>query len=404
MITISEERYFDKKKLQALLKWYMQEVGDAMISVLVVSQEGLLIDILTRDKDKGEEKRFIGAFGTLVETVLKRIPLDFDIGTFGAGTFDTDKFRFTFCEAGEDTVLVTILDPLTMIDNVFPYTYLAADKVARIMEGELPVSPVVPKIIRETELEQIKRKLDYYQKVHTHSPEYIYKLSLVGDGGVGKTSMVQRYVNDYFAEDYKATIGTFISKKEVKFAEMETSVRFVIWDLAGQQQFQRIWPDYLTDSNAGIIVFDITDRKSFENVKKWYDLITRVGRPTLVSILCGNKLDLKDKRVISPEEGKALARELGIFYMETSAKEDIHIDDVFEWIALQILDKNITVERVPLPKQAQIEKSEFLISEAQLKLLNQYFTQQSKYVINKEESQKVLKLLELLKTIEKNKL
>ncbi len=404
MTIISEEKYFDKKKLRALLKWYMQEVGDAMISVLVVSQEGLVIEIMTRDKDKGEEKRFIGAFGTLVETVLKRIPLDFDIGTFGAGTFDTDKYRFTFCEAGEDTVLVTILDPLTMIDQVFPYTYLAADKVARIIEGEFPVSPVIPKIIREDELEQIKRKLDYYQKIHTHSPDYIYKLSLVGDGGVGKTSMVQQYVNNYFAEDYKATIGTFISKKEIKFSDMDTSVRFVIWDLAGQPQFQRIWPDYLTDSNAGIIVFDITVRESFENVKKWYNIITRVARPTLVLILCGNKVDLKENRAITSEEGKALARELGIFYMETSAKENIHIDDVFEWIALQILDKNITVERVPLPKKTQIEKSEFIISEAQLQLLNQHFTEQSKYVINKEESQKILKLLELLKTIEKNKL
>jgi small GTP-binding protein len=401
--TISEERYFDKKKLQTLLKWYMQEVGEALISVLVVSEEGLVIEILTRDKDKGEEKRFIGAFGTLVETVLKRIPLEFSLGTFGAGTFDTDKYRFTFCEAGEDTVLVSILDPLTMIDNVFPYTYLAADKVARIMEGELPVSPVIPKIMRETELDQIKRKLDYYQKIHTHSPEYIYKLSCVGDGGVGKTSMVQQYVNDYFAEDYKATIGTFISKKEVKFQDLDTSVRFVIWDLAGQSQFQRIWPDYLTDSNAGIIVFDITNRKSFENIKKWYNLLTRVGRPTVVLILCGNKVDLKDKREVSSEEGKALARELGIFYMETSAKDDVHIDDVFEWIAIQIIDRNITVERVPIPKQTHVEKSEYIITEAQLKLLNQHFTDQSQYVIDKQESQKLLKLLELLKTIEKNK-
>jgi small GTP-binding protein len=401
---ITEERYFDKEKLKTLLKWYMQEVGDALISVLVVSQEGLVIEIMTRDKDIGEEEKFIGAFGTLVETVLKRIPLDFEIGTFGAGTFDTDKYRFTFCEAGEDTVLVTILDPLTMIDNVFPYTYLAADKVARIMEGELPVSPVVPTIIRETELDQIKRKLDYYQKIHTHSPEYIYKLSLLGDGGVGKTSIVQQYVHEYFAEDYKATIGTFISKKEVKFKDLDTSVRFIIWDLAGQAQFQRIWADYLTDSNAGIIIFDITNRESFESVKKWYNLITRVSRPTLVLILCGNKVDLKEQRVVSSEESKALARELGIFYMETSAKENIHINDVFEWIALQIIDRNITVERAPIPKQAQVEKSEFLISESQLKLLNHHFTEQSKYVIDKEESQKILKLLELLKTIEKNKL
>jgi len=88
--------YIDKAKLQALFKWYMQEVGESLISVLVVGQDGLVVEILTRDPENVDEKKFVGAFSALVELILKKITQDFDIGTFGAGTFDTDKFRFIF--------------------------------------------------------------------------------------------------------------------------------------------------------------------------------------------------------------------------------------------------------------------------------------------------------------------
>ena len=155
--------YIDKDKLRVLFKWYMQEVGDNLVSALVVDRDGLVVDILTRDIDKVDEKKFIGAFSSLVELVLKKLTQDFDLGTFGAGAFDTDKYRFIFCEAGSDHVLVSILNHTALVDDVFPYTYLTADKVARIIDGELPVSPVIPKIKRDTELEKIKRKMEYYQ-------------------------------------------------------------------------------------------------------------------------------------------------------------------------------------------------------------------------------------------------
>jgi len=378
----------------------MQEVGDSLISVMVVDKDGLVVHHLTRESSKSEEQEFIGAFSSLVQLILKRITLNFDIGTFGAGTFDTDKYRFIFSEAGLDHVLVSIHDPLTSIDSIFPYAYMAADKIARIFDGR-PVSPVVPKIIRESEYEKLKRKMDYLQKKQAYSPKYVYKLSLVGDGGVGKTSMVQRYVNGIFSEDYLATIGTFISKKECKFEELNTSVRFMIWDLAGQEQFKRIWPDYLTDTNTAIIVFDITNRTSFENVKKWYDIITRVASPNLILILAGNKIDLVSSRVISTEEGAKLAKELGVFYMETSAKTNDRIDEVFEWLALHLI--NLKIEN--LPDEIPIEKkSDYIITDSQLKFLTQYFKKQLDYCIDETEIKKYLKLLEVLKSVEKNKL
>jgi len=395
--------YIDKNKLQTLFKWYMQEVGGNLISVLVVGRDGLIVDILTKDAEKSDEKKFIGAFSSLVELVLKKLTQDFDLGTFGAGTFDTDKYRFIFCESGSDYVLVSILNHTALVDDVFPYTFLTADKVARIIDGELPVSPVIPKVKRDTELEKIKRKMEYYQS-KPHSPEYVYKLSLIGDNGVGKTSMAQRYVHGIFKADYKATIGTYISKKECEFKELGTSVRFMIWDLAGQSQFERLWPDYLTDSRAGIIVFDITNRETFEHVKKWYDIIIRVALPHIVLILVGNKVDLDASREISAEEGIELAKDLGIYYLETSAKTNENIDDVFEWIAIQIINMNIEEVKDTLFDKQIEEGSKFIISSPQLKILNQYFTKQLDFCIGKSDTKEIIKYLDILKAIEKNKI
>ena len=395
--------YIDKKKLQALFKWYMQEVGESLISVLVVGHDGLVVEILTRDQDNIDEKKFVGAFSSLVELILKKITQDFDIGTFGAGTFDTDKFRFIFCESGSDHVLVSILHPKAYVDDVFPYAYLAADKVARIIDGELPVSPVIPKIKRQTEVEKLKHKLDHYQKTPLSS-NYVYKLSLIGDGGVGKTSMAQRYVHGIFKADYKATIGTFISKKECEFNELKTSVRFMIWDLAGQSQFQRLWPDYLTDSRVGIIVYDITNRESFENVKKWHSIITEVAFQNIVLLLVGNKVDLDNSREISLDEGMNLAKELGIYYMETSAKTNENIDDVFEWIALQIINMNIEEVEDTISDNQIEENKKFVISSSQLKKLNLFFSKQLDYCIGKSDTKEIIKYLDILKAIQKNQL
>ncbi len=381
----------------------MQVVGEYLISVLVVGRDGLVVDIFTRDSEKMEEKKFVGAFSSLVEVILKKLTSDFDLGTFGAGTFDTDKYRFIFCESGSDHVLITILEPRSFVDDIFPYTFVAADKVARIMDGELPVSPVIPKIRRDTEIERLKQKLDYYQNT-SYSPDYVYKLSLIGDGGVGKTSMAQRYVHGVFQADYKATIGTFISKKQCDFEKLNTSVKFIIWDLAGQDQFQRLWPDYLTDTRAGIIVFDVTNRKSFENVKKWYDIITKVADPNVHLILVGNKSDLQESREVSSEEGAALAKELKIYYMETSVKTNENIDEVFESIALKIINQNVDVVQETIGNKAIEEHYKYIISASQIRLLSNYFTKQLDFCIGKSDTENIIKYLDTLKVVEKNRL
>ncbi len=333
----------DTKKLKALLDWYRQEIGNALVAVLVVNRDGLVIEALTRS-EKSLEEDIVGGISALVEPILTRIRNEFSSGAFGTGMFDTDNYRLLFCESGPDSIFVTVLEGTAMVDPVFPYAYLAAEKVARIFDGR-SVSPVIPKIIALASGKPIDRKIDTLQKIKVESGEYAYKLVLGGDGSVGKTSMVHRFVEDSFQTDYKSTIGTSIMKKECQFDGLQSKVRFVIWDLAGQKQFQRVRQSYLANSEAGLLVYDVTRKDTYESIKTWLSEI-RSASPDISLILVGNKIDLVDARQVSNAEGQALAKQLGLSYIETSAKTGENINDAFKMLALQIVKKYVVAEEI----------------------------------------------------------
>ena len=393
--------YFDKKKLKALLKWFNQEVGDELIAVLIVDRTGLIVDFLTKIPEKTGEKKFIGAFSALADLILKKITADFDLGTFGAGTFDTDQYRFIFCEAGPELVFVTVLTALAQIDPYFPYTFLAAEKVARIFDGR-PVSPVIPKINADTGIQRLDRKVDTLQKIKLHSDSFVCKLSLIGDGGVGKTSIVQRYVHNLFEGDYKATIGTDITKKECHFEGLSKStVRFIIWDIAGQPQFKRIRPAYLADSGAIIIIFDVANRESFENVtKEWHEDIKKVAVDDALIVLVGNKMDL-EKRMVSTGEGHKLAQQLGMAYIETSAKTGENIEEIFRMIGLKIVEKFVEAEEV---SKIIVGKNKYIVTDEQLNVLINYILKQRDFCINESDLIEYDKCVSIIGEIKKNKI
>ena len=333
----------DTKKLGALLQWYKQSIGDNLVAALVVNRDGLIMDSLVGPSEKSLDEEIIGGVSALVEPVLTRITEEFSSGSFGTGTFDTEDYRFIFCESGPEAVLVTVMDAIAGVDSVFPYAYLAAEKIARIFDGRT-VSPVIPKLVTESGANNVQRKLDKFQKVKIKSGEYAFKLILGGDGAVGKTSMVHRYVENEFATDYKSTIGTSIMKKECMFKELESMVRFVIWDLAGQAQFKRVRQSYLANAEAGILVYDVTNRSSFENIDKNWNIEIKKASPDIALILVGNKIDLESERVVSRDEGEALAQKLTLTYIETSAKTGENINDAFKMLALQIINRFIETQ------------------------------------------------------------
>jgi len=295
-------------------------------------------------EDKAIDEEIVGGVSSLVEPVLNRITQEFSSGSFGTGTFDTEEYRLIFCEAGPEAIFVTVLDAAAMVDPVFPYAYLAAEKIARVFDGR-SVSPVIPKLTSGRATQNIERKVDKVQQIKIASGEYAYKLILGGDGSVGKTSMVHRFVEDEFETDYKSTIGTSIMKKECDFESLKSKVRFVIWDLAGQSQFKRVRKQYVGNAEAGILVFDVTRRETFENIQLWYDETIEVVKD-ITLILVGNKIDLEGSRDVSSAEGEELAKKLGLGYVETSAKTGENIEDAFKMLALQIVQRFVVAEEV----------------------------------------------------------
>ena len=334
----------DTKKLQALLQWYSQSIGENLIAVIIVNREGLIIDRFFGSSEQSLDEEIVGGISALVEPVLTRITKEFSSGSFGTGTFDTEKYRLIFCEAGPEAVIVTILNAIAGVDPVFPYAYLAAEKIARIFDGRT-VSPVIPKLITKKSVQNIQKKVNQLQKIKVQSGEYAFKLILGGDGAVGKTSMVHRFVENKFAKDYKSTIGTSIMKKECKFDGLNSTVRFVLWDLAGQSQFKKVRQSYLSNAEAGILAFDVTNPISFQNIENWHKEILSAS-PNITLILIGNKIDLEDERLVSREDGEKTAENLGIPYIETSAKTGESINDAFRMLALQMIKKYLVAEDI----------------------------------------------------------
>eukprot|EP01036_Dinobryon_divergens_P024836 gene24836-33320_t len=148
------------------------------------------------------------------------------------------------------------------------------------------------------------------------SPLAKYKLVFLGDQGVGKTSIITRFMYDSFDKNYQATIGIdFLSK--TMYLEDRT-VRLQLWDTAGQERFRSLIPSYIRDSSVAVVVFDITNRASFLNTSKWIEDVRNERGNDVIIILVGNKTDLSDKRQVSVDEGEDKATKEGIMFIESS--------------------------------------------------------------------------------------
>ncbi|EEY68812.1 Rab6 family GTPase, putative [Phytophthora infestans T30-4] len=154
-----------------------------------------------------------------------------------------------------------------------------------------------------------------------------YKLVFLGDQGVGKTSMITRFMYDTFDNAYQATIGIdFLSK--TMYMEDRT-VRLQLWDTAGQD----LIPSYIRDSSVAVVVYDITNRASFLNTSKWIEDVRTERGQDVVIMLVGNKTDISDRRQVSIEEGSDKAKEENVMFIETSAKAGYNIKALFRKLA-----------------------------------------------------------------------
>ncbi|MBY9005798.1 MAG: GTP-binding protein [Candidatus Lokiarchaeota archaeon] len=158
---------------------------------------------------------------------------------------------------------------------------------------------------------------------------YKLKISLFGPAGVGKTSLLLRYIKDYFTQDLKKTIGSNFLIKDLKVDDKE--VRLLIWDIGGQDTFSKLRTIYFKGSNAALGVYDVTDPQTLLKIPGWISSIKKSVKKSIPMILIGNKKDLK--RQIDEKEAKDLAKRLNCEYLETSAKTGDNVEDVFKKIA-----------------------------------------------------------------------
>ncbi len=167
----------------------------------------------------------------------------------------------------------------------------------------------------------------------------LWKIVLVGDGAVGKTSLRKQYLGQGFDTDYLSTMGADFALHDTTIEN--TQIRWQIWDLAGQPVFKDVVRAYYTKIFGGVLVYDVTRRQTFENVEKWLnDMWSHSGREKNVPVvLIANKIDLREEGAesVSSDEGKALAEKVGVFFLETSAKSGDGVDAAFAKLGNLIL-------------------------------------------------------------------
>lgn len=177
------------------------------------------------------------------------------------------------------------------------------------------------------------------------------KLLMIGDSGVGKTCLLLRYANDSFSPTFITTIGIDFKIKTIELGGKV--IKLQIWDTAGQERFRTITTSYFRGAQGILLVYDVTDRGSFENIKNWVGQIQQHADFNVNKILIGNKCDVDPSEMaVKEEEGKKLANDYGIQFFQTSAKHNLKVTEAFQAIAQDVMTR-LNQESVNPPDRAK---------------------------------------------------
>ena len=169
------------------------------------------------------------------------------------------------------------------------------------------------------------------------SKETLYKILILGDSSVGKTCFLTRYADNTFQELHMSTIGIDYKLKNIQMENGRT-VKLQIWDTAGQDRFRSITKNYYKGANGIIVIYSVTDKKTFNNVKNWVNQIKSEVDERVTIILVANKIDDEENREVSKEEGEEIASNLGLPFFECSAKSGVNINYTFNELVKTIVE------------------------------------------------------------------
>ncbi|MHA1680904.1 MAG: Rab family GTPase [Promethearchaeota archaeon] len=299
--------------------------------VIDVEKEETLASYLS----EGEQEESLVVATTSIRRIMDRLTKELITGSGPVSFFDTDQNRLIFIKI-KSIIFSVVLKLDGSLDNTLPYAYLTAEKVSSIIEGR-PVELSIPLIKIITDEEEQKSIRNHFFELRSSEGSFTFKLICVGDQNVGKTSLILRHAENKFKENYLPTLGVSITSSSVDLPLRKATVNFSTWDFGGQSYFRRVRLSYYAGAQASFIIFDLTNRKSFENVLKW-NVEKKKLSGNIITILLGNKNDLVDKRVVTQEEALQFANEHGFSYFETSALTGANVEDAFNLLAYKLVD------------------------------------------------------------------
>lgn len=164
--------------------------------------------------------------------------------------------------------------------------------------------------------------------------DYLFKIVLIGDSAVGKSNLLARFARDEFYPNSKSTIGVEFQTQKLNIDGKE--IKAQIWDTAGQERFRAVTSAYYRGAVGALLVYDISRRQTFDSVGRWLNELHTHSDMNVITVLLGNKSDLKDAREVSSAEGKTLAEAQGLFFMETSALDSSNVVAAFRTVVQEI--------------------------------------------------------------------
>jgi len=347
------------------------EINKELAAIIISDEDGYII---AGEKRKDIDIEIVSFLTAVVNPVLERIRNEFTFKKFGTASFDTEDNRLLFVSVDEATTLSFVLEQMSSVDKLAPYAYFLAEKIAQILtavEGDL-IQLSIPNFEYDTDLSKNSDRLknQIYQSQLDHGGMYRFKFIIIGDHEVGKTSIIRRFVENKFLADYRTTIGLNIMSHD--FEAFGNKTNLWLWDIGAQQYFKRFRKTYYNGAQAAFIVFDLTSRETFENLKNWHNELKEfIENKDLPIIIVGNKNDLTEQRVISYQDGVKLARDLSdlsslsdisilsefsdlsefsediktkISYIETSALTGDNIEYAFRLISYHFMLKSKEIE------------------------------------------------------------
>ena len=168
--------------------------------------------------------------------------------------------------------------------------------------------------------------------------DFIFKVLLLGNSDVGKSSLLLRFVDSVWNDAFVPTIGVDFKVKTLEINNKK--VKMQIWDTAGEERFRTVVSTYFRGAHGILLLYDVTNRDSFKNLENWLIEIEKNSSEKVLKILLGNKCDLNDDREIQPDEGRAFADRNGMEFMETSAKMNTNVTEAFETLGKLMIEFN----------------------------------------------------------------